>query len=101
MKLTTMLLPVFLAGCVASNPIAEENTDFRLYQVPGRGMVLPGIEPEERKLAAKLCGTQIIKGISDVVIDDEELNQHKKLVEKAKHYNRQIYKKCRQAKNTD
>lgn len=98
MKLTAILLPALLVGCAANSPIAEEKTDYRLYQVPGRGMVLPGIEPEEREFAAKLCGTQIIKGISDVVKDDDELNQHRKLVEKAKHYNRRVYQKCRQAK---
>jgi len=77
MKLTAVLLPVLLTGCAANSPIAEGQTDYRLYQVPGRGGVLPGIEPEERELATKLCGTKIINGISDAIKDDNELDQYR------------------------
>ncbi|WCE31753.1 hypothetical protein [Vibrio sp. SCSIO 43137] len=94
MKLTAILLPVLLAGCADNS----NNADYRLYQVPGRGMVLPGIEPEEREFAAKLCGTQIIKGISDAIENDNKFNHYLKQVAKAEKHNRQVYQKCRQVK---
>jgi len=105
MKILAIAFSAVLTGCGPNAQITKDNikntseADYRLYQIPGRGEVLPGIAPEEKKLAAELCGTKIIVGISDVVKDDSELNQHKIIVEQATQYNLKTYEKCKKAKN--
>tara|TARA_Y100001956_G_C4120900_1_gene187357 strand:- start:412 stop:732 length:321 start_codon:yes stop_codon:yes gene_type:complete len=95
---------IILSGCAAEKQAqadaqsALSNDDYRLFQMPGRGNVLPGIETEERAFAAELCGVKIIEGVSDVVRNDEELEKRQLLTQYAAEYNLQIYPKCKKAK---
>ncbi|MGR5276076.1 hypothetical protein ACPV5J_05275 [Vibrio rotiferianus] len=95
---------VAMTGCAAEKQVEADTQkalnaeDYRLFQVPGRGNVLPGIETEERAFAAKLCGVKIIQGISDIVRDDEELEKRKVLTQYAAEYNLKMYPKCKKAK---
>lgn len=103
-KIVLPLALVVISGCAAENQAqadaqsALKADDYRLYQMPGRGNVLPGIETEERALAAELCGVKIVEGISDVVKSDEELEKRQLLTQYATQYNLHIYPKCKKAK---
>jgi len=95
---------ILLSGCAAEKQAevdaqnALNANDYRLLQMPGRGSVLPGIDTEERALAAELCGVKIEEGISDVVRSDDELDKIKLLTQYAAEYNLQVYPKCKKAK---
>lgn len=98
------LVLIVLSGCAvekqadvdAQNALA--NNDYRLLQMPGRGTVLPGIDTSDRASAAKLCGVKILEGVSDVVRDEEALENVQRLTQYAERYNLLIYPQCKKAK---
>lgn len=93
-----------LSGCAAEKQAESDaqralsNNDYRLFQLPGRGNVLPGIETKERAFAAKLCGVKIVEETSDVVANSEELEKLQRLTQYAAEYNLHVYPKCQKAK---
>jgi hypothetical protein len=68
--------------------------DFRLMAVPGRGEVIPGIEASKRNAYSLKCGTRLIPGMTDAVIDDSHLRLLKKASEYGARYNSFIIEKC-------
>lgn len=104
MRFIIVTLLFVLSGCSPNQLIAEESTqrvenvDYRLYQVPVRGNVIPGIEIDERESAAALCGTRVLEGVGDVVRNDEELKERKLITEWAADYNKKMYKHCQKVK---
>jgi hypothetical protein len=94
---------IALGGCSAQeqiNPEAQqsiEKGDFRLYQLPMRGNVLPGIEVAAREKAAALCGVKIIEEGSDMIRNDAEKEKQQQLYDYASEYNKQVYIECLKA----
>lgn len=92
---------LLLGGCSVQATVTEvqstEEKDFRLYQLPMRGNVLPGIALEERKKAAELCGVKILEEGSDLIRNDEEKKKQQQLYNYASDYNKQVYAECLKA----
>lgn len=105
MKQTVLLLTlVALSGCATEEQVnadfqnAMTERDYRLLQLPGRGGVLPGIDTQERKLAAELCGVKLLEGVSDIVRDSEELEKLQAVTKYAEEYNLRMYDECQKSK---
>ncbi len=92
-----------LGGCSAQEQVSLdaqksiEERDFRLYQLPVRGNVLPGININEREKAAALCGVKIIEGGSDFIRNDTEKEKQQQLYIYASEYNKKMYIECLKA----
>lgn len=105
MKGILPLVALVLSGCFSVNQASEDaerainKNDFRLYKLPVRGEVIPGISVSERSRAATLCDTRILEGAGDVIRDDEELQKHRELTNYAEEYNRIVYEACRNKKS--
>jgi len=102
MTIRAMLLLSLLAGCAmtpwdqAANDarLAIEQQDFRLYQLPVRGMVLLGIEIPERAEAALRCGTRVLAGVGDTIKTPQQLQARKQRTDYATRYNQLVYQAC-------
>lgn len=105
MKRVLLILVGFLSGCgatsVESGSHAAEQAksaiakqDYRLYRVPVRGMILPGIAVPERANAAEVCGTRVLKGVGDTLTSDADLQAHKQRTDYAAEYNQLVYAAC-------
>jgi len=107
MKRILLIISIlFLSACNAQEQASKdaqlsiEKGDFRLFQVPGRGTVLPGVATKQRTNAAKLCGVKIIEGISDVIQKDEDIEKRKQLTQYASQYNALVYTECLNANSS-
>jgi hypothetical protein len=66
---------------------AIQNKDFRLLAIAGRGMAIPGIEPEEQVKAKQLCKLRYMTGMGDVIVNEEHRAWWKKAQDYAAKYN--------------
>lgn len=104
MKRILLLVTLMLSGCFSVDQAGEDaerainNNDFRLYKLPVRGDVIPGISVSERARAATLCDTRILEGAGDVIRDDEELQKHREITNYAEEYNKIVYEACQKKK---
>lgn len=104
MKKILLLVTLVLSGCFSVTQTTEDaerainKNDFRLYKLPVRGEVIPGISVSERSRAATLCDTRILEGAGDVIRDDKELQKHQEIINYAKEYNQIVYEACRKKK---
>lgn len=93
---------VLLTGCsLATADNASDDAqqaiaqgDFRLYRIPVRGMVVPGVDIPLRAEAVERCGIRILTGVGDTVSSEAELAERKQRTEYAKRYNQLVYQAC-------
>lgn len=74
---------------------AISKRDFRLLTVSGRGAMLPGIPSDERTEAKRICGIKYMKGVGDVILNEQHKILRQKAIDYAKAYNAKIIENCR------
>lgn len=106
-KVLLITLSLFLNACqvqeqaIKDAELAASNGDFRLYQAPGRGGILPGIDTQMRNNAARVCGIKVIEEISDVITSEDDRKKRKQLIKYASNYNQEMYSLCLKANAAD
>lgn len=73
---------------------ALENKDFRLLALPGRGNIIPGVEPDKTNDYALKCGTRTVPGMTDAVQGEDHLRLLKMARQYAEDYNKVIKRAC-------
>ena len=95
-RIAVAMISITFGGCSsiseADKAIAAQ--DYRLFQLPVRGLHIPGISLEERKKAVAICGVKMLSGVTDFVKTTDQLKSQKELISQAKEYNVQVYKAC-------
>lgn len=73
---------------------ALKKGDFRLMAMAQRGIVIPGIDNDQKNQYELKCGIKMIDGISDTVRNEGHLELMKKAHSYAKQYNTVIKSRC-------
>ena len=77
---------------------AIANGDYRLLAIPGRGLMIPGVDPAERADAKALCRIRYMTGMGDTLKGEEHRKLWKKARAYAEAYNKIMLDSCRQQK---
>lgn len=83
------------ANAIEDATAALSKGDFRLMAMAQRGIVIPGIDKDQRNQYELKCGIKLIDGISDTVRSQEHLKLMKMAQSYAKKYNAVIKQHCK------
>jgi hypothetical protein len=79
--------------------VALKYDDKRLLAYYGRGVVIPGIQPDEKEILSEKCGLRMMDGFGDVVRSDAHLEKMKIMRAYAEKYNQLVAPQCRKDKD--
>ena len=75
--------------------IAVAHKDFRLLAYATRGIMVPGIEQDEKALLSQKCGLRMLEGFGDVVRSQEQLKKMRAFHDYVTAYNIIVAAQCR------